>query len=101
MSKILLLCLCFSFVPFGLASFWDGIIVISQIKSVVQANAGDMDGTKRTQENFIRQMPVVSQITSAVQALTHDYDGAEKTQDQFLSKKNIFKLKFKIFKRLK
>lgn len=70
MSKILLLCLCFSFVPFGLASFWDGIIVISQIKSVVQA-------------------------------LTHDYDGAKKTQDQFLSKKNIFKLKFKIFKRLK
>lgn len=89
MTKVLLLCLCFSFVPFGWASSWDGVAVISQVKSLVQAIAGDMDGARQTQENFLRQMPVVSQITSAVQAATGDLDGARKTQEQFLSKKYI------------
>lgn len=87
MSKTLLLCLCFSFIPIGLASSWDGFPVISQIKSIVQAVAGDADGAKQTQANFLRQMPVLSQLTSAVQAATGDFDGAKKTQQQFLSKK--------------
>lgn len=94
MSKVLLLCFCFSFVSFGRASSWDGFPVISQLKSLVQAVAGDTDGARQTQENFIRQMPVVSQLTSAVQAATGDLDGARKTQEQFLSEKTKLKLGF-------
>lgn len=86
MSKILVLCLCFSFIPFGLAGIWDGFPVISQVKSLVQVIGGDTDGARRTQENFVRQMPIVSQVTSAVQAASGDSDEAKKTQQQFLRK---------------
>lgn len=86
MSKVLFLLVCFSFVSIGTASIWDGIPIISQIKSLVQAIGGDMVGARRTQENFLKQMPVVSQVTSAVQAATGDLKGAEDTQKQFLSR---------------
>lgn len=66
------------------ASFWDGIPVISQIKSAVQAIGGDTEGAKRTQENFLNQAPVISQVKSAVQAGQGDHAGAKRTQEQFL-----------------
>lgn len=83
----------FSIISVILASAWDGFPIISQIKSAVLALAGDLDGAKRTQENFIRQMPVLSQITSAVQAATGDLDAAKATQEQFLS---VFSVRHKI-----
>lgn len=86
MAKVILFVfLSFSFVSIGLAGFWDGIPFISQLKSAVLAAVGDMDGARRVQENFIRQMPIISQLTSAVQAATGDTEGARKTQEQFLS----------------
>lgn len=85
MSKVVFVFLCFSFVSIGMASFWDGLPIVSQMKSAVQAIGGDLDGARQTQENFAKQMPVISQVTSAVQAATGDLDGARKTQEQFLS----------------
>jgi len=66
------------------ASFWDTIPVVSQLKSAVQAIAGDSEAARQTQINFANQMPVVSQIKSAVQAATGDKQGARDTQMHFL-----------------
>lgn len=66
------------------ASWYDGVPLVSQVKSAVQAATGDMKGAERTQQNFIRQAPGVAQITSAVQAHNGDYQGARDTQNQFL-----------------
>lgn len=66
------------------ASLWDGIPIISQFKSAVQAIAGDTEGAKKTQENFLNQAPVVSQVKSAVEAASGDHEAAKKTQEHFL-----------------
>lgn len=66
------------------ASFWDSIPVISQIKSAVQAIAGDTDGAKKTQENFVNQAPIISQAKSLGEAIAGDNEAAKKTQEQFL-----------------
>lgn len=50
----------------------DSIPVISQVKSAVQAIAGDTAGAKKTQENFLNGCPVVSQVKSLVQVIGHD-----------------------------
>lgn len=65
-------------------SFWDGIPIISQVKSAVQAISGDTEGAKKTQENFVNQAPVISQIKSAVESASGDNEAAKKTQEQFL-----------------
>jgi hypothetical protein len=61
----------------------DSLPVISQLKSAVQAMSGDLEGAKRTQENFSQQAPVVSQVTSIVQAASGDAEGARRTQEAF------------------
>ncbi len=58
--------------------FWDAIPVISQVKSLVQACAGDMKGATETQENFSRQCPVVSQCRSLAHAAMGDNEQALK-----------------------
>ena len=63
----------------------DSMPVMSQTKSAVQAIAGDTEGARRTQENFLRGCPIISQGTSAVQAIAGDTDGARKTQEYFAS----------------
>lgn len=65
-------------------SFWDTIPVVSQVKSAVQAIAGDSEAARQTQINFANQMPVVSQIKSAVEAATGDEEAARRTQIHFL-----------------
>ena len=40
----------------------DSIPVVSQVKSLVQVIAGDEDGARKTQENFIRTGIVASQV---------------------------------------
>lgn len=66
------------------ASFFDGVPIISQIKSGIQAITGDEEGAEKTQENFMNQAPVISQVKSAVQFVTGDAEGALKTQEHFL-----------------
>jgi len=66
------------------ASFWDTIPVVSQVKSAVQAIAGDKEAARQTQINFVNQMPVVSQIKSAVEMATGDEEAARQTQMHFL-----------------
>lgn len=61
----------------------DSIPIVSQIKSAVQAIAGDTEGAKKTQENFVDQCPVVSQVKSLVQVINHDPEGARNTQKLF------------------
>ena len=63
----------------------DSVPGISQLKSFCQVLGGDVEGAKRTQENFSRQCPVVSQCRSTVEA-TYDPDAARITQEEFLNK---------------
>jgi len=58
----------------------DAFPVISQVKSLIQAISGDLDGAEQTQINFSQQCPVVSQIRSAVEASCGDCEAAEQTQ---------------------
>ena len=69
----------FSFHPM----FWDAVPLVSQVKSLVQACSGDMQGALETQENFSRQCPVVSQCRSLVHAVQGDNDQALKVQEEF------------------
>jgi hypothetical protein len=57
---------------------------VSQLKSVVQLVSGDIDGAKKTQQDFIQQCPVVSQVTSIVQLVSGDESGALETQKKCL-----------------
>ncbi len=59
------------------------IPVVSQVKSAVQAIAGDTEGAKQTQEDFSKQTPVVSQVRSAVEAISGNTEAAKKTQEEF------------------
>lgn len=67
--------------------YWDGVPVISQIKSLVHVIRGDSNSARVTQENFLDQAPVVSQIKSIVQAAHGDGQGAVDTQMKFLRDK--------------
>ena len=62
----------------------DSLPVLSQVKSLFQAAAGDVDGARKTQENFSRRCPVISQARSAVEFATGDTEGARETQLEFL-----------------
>ena len=56
---------------------------ISQVKSLVQAVAGDMEGAKKTQEQFLRTGLIASQVNSAVVAIQGDHEEARKIQEEF------------------
>jgi len=61
----------------------DWIPLVSQAKSFIQACNGDMEGARKTQENFSKRCPIVSQSRSAIEALMGDMEAARKTQDEF------------------
>ena len=61
----------------------NSIPVVSQAKSAVQAMTGDLEGARRTQEDFSRGCPGVSQIRSAVEAGCGDSEAARQTQLYF------------------
>lgn len=48
------------------ADFWDGVPVVSQVKSVVQLIAGDPEAATNTQMNYLNQAPFVPEITNCV-----------------------------------
>ena len=58
--------------------------VISQVKSGVQAIAGDTKGAKETQESFLDTCPVVSQGKSFIHWCAGDTKAARKTQVKFV-----------------
>ncbi len=62
----------------------DSIPLVSQAKSAVQAICLDMEGARRTQENFLDTCPVVSQGKSFVQWAYDDEEGAKETQLKFV-----------------
>lgn len=57
--------------------------VVSQVKSFVQWAAGDSEGARKTQEDFVNQCPIVSQTKSLVHAIQGDNEAARQTQKQF------------------
>ena len=61
----------------------DSFPIISQFKSAVQAIGGDLEGAKRTQENFVDGCPVVSQVKAAVVAGTEGHEAARLQQEKF------------------
>ena len=60
----------------------DWIPGVSQLKSAVQLVTGDVDGAKRTAQNFAQECPGVSQLVSVVQVLAGDTEGASRTQEK-------------------
>lgn len=62
----------------------DGIVGISQLKSLWEAISGKSHCAKKTQEDFTKKAPIISQIRSAVEAATGDLEAARKTQIIFL-----------------
>ena len=79
-----LLILCYS-THVVIGDIFDILPVISQLKSAVQAIAGDTEGARRTQENFSRGCPVVSQLRSAGEAIGGNAEAAKKTQEYFVN----------------
>ena len=62
----------------------DSVPVASQIKSGVQAIAGDTKGARETQENFLNTCPVVSQGKTIVHLCAGDNEAAKETQLKFV-----------------
>ena len=62
----------------------DSMPVVSQVKSGVQAIAGDTKGAKETQEKFLNTCPVVSQGKSFVHLCAGDTEAAKETQRKFV-----------------
>lgn len=65
--------------------FWDGIIGVAQFKSLVQLIAGDVDGARQTQENFLNQAPMISQYKSLYHLIDGNEEAARETQEIFLN----------------
>eukprot|EP00471_Norrisiella_sphaerica_P001499 CAMPEP_0184481100 /NCGR_PEP_ID=MMETSP0113_2-20130426/2636_1 /TAXON_ID=91329 /ORGANISM="Norrisiella sphaerica, Strain BC52" /LENGTH=460 /DNA_ID=CAMNT_0026860015 /DNA_START=279 /DNA_END=1658 /DNA_ORIENTATION=- len=59
------------------------IPIVSQVKSLVQAISGDLEGARLTQQEFADTCPVVSQVTSAVHWAKGDPKKARDTQKKF------------------
>jgi hypothetical protein len=57
---------------------------LSQLKSAVQAIAGDLDGALETQIKFVATCPIISQATSLCQVMVGNAKGAQRTQEAFL-----------------
>lgn len=66
------------------ASFWDGIVGVSQLKTATQFALGDKKGASQTNRNFWRQMPGISQINSGLQLARGRTKDAKNTQIQFI-----------------
>lgn len=66
------------------------IPILAQLKSIVQALAGDYEGASQTQSDFIRTCPLISQITSSIQACRGDCESARQTQIKFLLAMSLF-----------
>lgn len=66
------------------ASFWDGLIGISQLKSTTQTLSGDIAGAKHTKRNFMNQMPIVSQVKQIMHYKRKEDLAAIQTSKQFL-----------------
>lgn len=66
------------------ATFWDGVVGVSQLKAATQYMAGDRNGAAQTNRNFWNQMPVVSQMKSLGQILIGRGADAQVTQAIFL-----------------
>ena len=62
----------------------DSVPVASQLKSGVQAIAGDTKGARETQMNFFDTCPVVSQGVSFIHWWAGDNEAARKTQIKFM-----------------
>ena len=58
--------------------------VVSQVKSGVQAIAGDTKGARETQENFLDTCPVISQGKSFIHWCAGDNEAAKETQLKFV-----------------
>lgn len=56
---------------------------VSQLKSLGQAIAGDTDGARRTQQNYLKTAPVVSQLNSLGHAIAGKSGDAKKIQEDF------------------
>jgi hypothetical protein len=64
---------------------FDGIPIMSQVKSVYQLCTGDYQGAKETQYNFTKRCPVVSQVRSACEMFVNgDRQAATDTQVEFV-----------------
>lgn len=61
----------------------DGVPVASQVKSLVQASQGDVDGAVETQQRFSERCIGVAQIRSVVEVASGDLDAAAQTQQRF------------------
>lgn len=69
---------------------FDGIPILSQIKSAIQAAAGDLKGASITQDNFSKKCIVVSQLRSAVESgIFQDHQAATNTQLEFINGRNL------------
>jgi hypothetical protein len=61
----------------------DSLPVVSQVKSAVQAIAGDTEGARQTQENFFKGCPIVSQGVALGAAIAGDTEYAKESQEYF------------------
>jgi len=61
----------------------DAIPVVSQIKSVVKAMDGDVDGAYETQNKFTQRCPIVAQIRAATESALGNSEGSENTKKEF------------------
>jgi len=61
----------------------DSLPVISQVKSAVQAIAGDTEGARQTQLNFVKGCPVLSQTVALGAAIGDETEYAKETQVYF------------------
>ncbi|PAA68885.1 hypothetical protein BOX15_Mlig033190g1 [Macrostomum lignano] len=62
----------------------DSLPVISQTKSAVQLIAGDTEGAKQTQKNFVKGCPVVSQVVATVALASGNSEFAKESQLYFI-----------------
>lgn len=81
---VLILYLC-NYIEVIHATFWDGVVGVSQIKQAAQWFSGDKKGARQTHRNFWNQMPVASQLKSIGQVIIGDGAGAQDTQLKFLA----------------
>ena len=61
----------------------NSVPILSQLKSLQEACAGDLQGARQTQEDFIRHCSVVSQLNSLGQAIIGDHEEALRIQLEF------------------
>lgn len=65
----------------------DSLPVVSQLKSAVQAIAGDSEGARQTQLNFVKGCPIISQGAALGALIAGDADYAKESQLYFV--KNV------------